>query len=220
MPGAVPVLLARPEVKSVRELKGKAIGVPGFGGLPHIIGRLTVKHFGLDPDKDVKFIVTGAGLARLASMKQGLTAATVAPPPFDHLGTKMGFVVLARAYELFSFPSSGLVTSVKKIKERPDEVKRAIKAGIKANRYIRTNRDGTIQFLMEWQKIDREIATATYESVWKVFNDDDSLPENGLRLLIEEEKKAAKVDRDIPFSEVADLSILKEAQKELGIKDK
>jgi hypothetical protein len=43
---------------------------------------------------------------------------------------------------------------------------------------------------------------------------------NSNRRLIEDTKKVAKVDREIAFSEVADLSILREAQKELGIKEK
>ena len=112
---------------------------------------------------------------------------------------------------------TGVLASDKKIKEKPDEIKRVIKAGIKANRYIRQNRDGTIQAMMEWMKIDKEMATATYDSVGKAFNEDGSLPEDGLRLLIEEARKAAKVSREIASSEVADLTILREAQKELGI---
>jgi ABC-type nitrate/sulfonate/bicarbonate transport system substrate-binding protein len=54
---------------------------------------------------------------------------------------------------------------VKKIKERPDEVKRVIKAGIKFNRYFRQNREGAIQAMMEWMKIDKETSSAPYESV-------------------------------------------------------
>ena len=81
----------------------------------------------------------------------------------------MGFVVLARAHELFSYPVSGLIASVKKIKERPDEIKRMIKAGIKANRYIRQNRDGTLRVMMEWMKIDKEMAAATYDCVVKTL---------------------------------------------------
>lgn len=181
---------------------------------------MILRHFGLDPEKDVKFVTRGDGPARLTMMQQGLTAATLGSAPIDYLGTKMGFVILAKAYELFSYPDSGLVTSVRKIKEKPDEVKRVIKAGIKANRYIRSNREGTIQFLMERQKIDREMAAATYDSVTKAFNEDGSVPEKGLRLVIEETRKAAKVNRDVSLSEVADLSILTEAQKELGIKGK
>jgi len=54
----------------------------------------------------------------------------------------------------------------------------------------------------------------------RVFNDDGALPEAGLRLIIDEAKKTAKVEREIPLNEIADLSILREAQKELGIKPK
>jgi hypothetical protein len=72
--------------------------------------------------------------------------------------------------------------------------------------------------MIEWNKTDKEMATAGYESVVKLFNDDGSVPEKGLLMVIEELKRLAKVERAIPPSEVADLSILKEAQKELGIK--
>jgi ABC-type nitrate/sulfonate/bicarbonate transport system substrate-binding protein len=151
-------------------------------------------------------------------MKQGLAAATLGTPPLDFFGKKFGFVVLTRAHELFSYPASGVLVSMKKIKDRPDEIKRVIKAGIKFNRYFRSNRDGSIQAMAEWMKIDKETATATYESVLKAFNDDGALPEDGFRLLIEEAKKQAKVGREVSQNDIADLSILREAQKELGIK--
>lgn len=218
LPGAPMALIARPEFKSVQDLKGKTIGLNTYGGALESIARLIFKHFGLDPDRDVKFLPTGTVDSRFAAVKQGLTAATLGSPPIDFLGKKLGLVVLARANELFSYPASGLVATTKKIKERPDEVKRVIIAGIKANRYIQQNRDGTIQVMAEWLKIDKEIAAATYDSVWKAFNDDASVPENGLRLGIEEAKRVGKVDREIAVSEVADLSILREAQKEIGIK--
>ena len=217
VPGAPIALIARPEFKSVQELKGKAIGLNTFGTALEVVARLIFKHFGVDADKEIKFLALGTVDARFAAMKQGLTVATLGSPPLDYLGKKLGFVVLARAHELFSYPLSGLVASVKKIKEKPDEIKRVIKAGIKANRYIRQNREGTIQVMVEWLKIDKEMAAATYESVWKAFNEDGGVPENGLRLMIDEQKKLAKVDRDVTFAEVADLSILREAQRELGI---
>ena len=218
VPGPTATLVARPEFKSIPELRGKTIGLNVFGGNLEIIARNIFKHFGMDADKDIKFLAGGPLEARLASMKQGLIAATLGGPPTDFLGKKMGFGVLARAHELFSFPVTGIITTDKKIKEKSDEVKRLIKAGLKANRYIRQNRDGTIQTWMEWMKVDKEMATATYDSVGKAFNEDGSLPDAGLRLLIEEAKKAAKITREVTASEVTDLSILKEAQKELGIK--
>ena len=72
--------------------------------------------------------------------------------------------------------------------------------------------------MLEWMKVDKETASATYESVLKAFNDDGSLPEDGFRLMIDEAKKQAKVSRDVAPGEIADLSLLREAQKELGIR--
>src|SRR6185295_14135954 len=217
LPATPIALIARPEFKSVQDLKGKTIGLNTFGGTLESLARLIAKHFGLDPDKDLKFLATGTVDSRFAAMKQGLTAATLGSPPIDFLGRKLGFIAIARANELFNFPASGLVASVKAIKEKPDQIKRVIKAGIKASRYIRQNREGTLPVMMEFLKIDKEIAAVTYDSVWKAFTEDGSLPENGLRLAIEEARRIGKVEREVPLSQVADLSILREAQRELGI---
>ncbi len=216
-PTVATILISRPEFKSVEALRGKTVGLNSYGGGLEGQARLMFKHFGFDPDKDVKFLATGGVESRLTALKQGLTSATLGSPPIDFLRKKLGFIVLARASELFSYPSSGLIVNVKKIKEKPDEIKRMLKAGIRANRYINQNRESTIQAMLEWMKIDREMAVATYDSVVKTYGDDLSVPESGLRLLIEEAKKAANLSREVSLNEVADLSLLREAQRELGI---
>jgi NitT/TauT family transport system substrate-binding protein len=215
------VLMSRPELKSAQDLKGKTMGIGAPpGSSPDVIAKLSLKHLGLNPDKDVKYVYLNSHERTYLALEQGLYAAGLIPPPFDFKGAKLGLNSLARTAEILTYPEDGLIATVKKIKEKPDEVKRVIRAGIKANRYIRTQREGTIQFLMAWQKVDRETATANYDSAVRSFNDDGSLPEAGLRLIIDEAKKTAKVEREIPLTNVADLSILREAQKELGIRAK
>lgn len=216
VPVSPTALIARPEIKSVAELKGKTIGINAYGGALEAMGRLIVRHFGIDPDKEVKFLATGPLDSRFGAMKQGLTFATLGGPPIDFLGEKLGFIVLTRAHELFSFPVSGLIASEKKLKERPHEIGRVIKAGIKANRYIRQNRDGTLPIMAQWLKIDKEMAARTYDSSVKTFNENLALPEDGLRLLIDDAKRTGKVTREVSLNDVADLSILGSAQRELG----
>ena len=216
-PRVATALIALPEFKSVRDLRGKTIGLNSLGGGLEGQTRLMLKHFGLDPEKDVKLLPTGGMESRLTAMKQGFTVATMGSPPIEFFGKKLGFVVLARASELYTYPSSGLIVNAKRIKERPDEIKRMIKAGIEANRYIAHNREATLQVMMEWMRIDREMAAATYDGIVKTYSNDLSLPEDGLRLLIDEAKKNAKLNRDVPMDQVADLSLLKEVQKEMGI---
>jgi NitT/TauT family transport system substrate-binding protein len=214
------MLQSLPEFKSVRELKGKIIGISAYGSGTELVGRLIVKHFGLDPDKDVKWVPSGAGEGRYIRMQQGLLDAVVATVPNDYLGRKMGFPIISRSEDLFTYPFSGLTVSMKKLKEKPDEVRRVIRAGIKANRYMRENRDGTIPILMATYRIDKDVATAAYDSFIKGFNLDGSMPEDGFRRLLDDTKRLMKIDRDVALSEVADLSILREAQRELGIKAK
>jgi ABC-type nitrate/sulfonate/bicarbonate transport system substrate-binding protein len=221
VPGSPIALIARPEFKSVAELRGKTISLNTLGGdALEVTARLIFKHFGIDAGKELTFIANGPLESRLASMKGGLTAATLGSPPTDFLGRNMGFIVLARAHELFNYPTSGLVASAKKIKEKPDQVKRVIEAGIEADRYIHQNREGTIQAMMEWLKIDKQMATATYDGSLNAFNNDGTVPKDGIGLVIAEVKRLAKVNREISLDEVTDLRILGEAQKELGRKSK
>ena len=217
-PGLTTTIIARPEIKTIQELKGKTIGLNSIGGGLESTVRIMLKHYGLDPDKDVKFLATGGIETRFAALKQGLTMATAGSSPADYLGKKFGYVVLARAYDLFSYPNTGLVAGVKSIKDNPDRLKRVIRAGIKANRYILQNRDGTIQVMMQWMKVDRDTATATYDGSVKSFNDDGSVSDTGLRIAIDEARKATNITREVAFSEVADFSVLREAQREMGSK--
>src|ERR1043166_8355401 len=194
--GSTQTLVARSDIKTVSELKGRTITIGTPGGSPDRHARLMIKHFGLEPEKDVKFASGGLTEGRLARLQQGLIDATVVPVPVDLQAKKLGLNVLARAYEIFNYPEGGLITTTMKIKPKPDEVKRVIRAGIKASRYIKANRDGTIQFLMEWQRIDKDIATGTYEYLAKATNDSGSLSESGFRLIIEEKGTGEGKSRD------------------------
>jgi len=72
--------------------------------------------------------------------------------------------------------------------------------------------------MMDWIRIDRDSAMATYDATWRIFSEDGSIPENGLKLVIDQGREAMKIDRAVSNSEVAELNLLREVQKELGIK--
>jgi ABC-type nitrate/sulfonate/bicarbonate transport system substrate-binding protein len=216
--GSTHALIARPEFKSARDLKGKTLGIQAYGATDQVAATMMFKHFGVDAEKEIKVVALGPAAARLSALKEGVVDVAVISPPADEEARKLGFNVLARAYELFSFPFVGLGTHTRKIKERPDEVKRTIKALIKANRFIRQNREGTIQTLADWGRTTPALAAAAYDSAFKVYNLDGSIPDEGLLAVIDQAIKETKLTRQIAMSEVADTTLLREAQKELGIK--
>ena len=216
--GSTHALVAKPEYKSGKELKGKTVGIGNFGGTDEVAGRMMLKSFGLDTEKDLKFIALGPDRARLAALKEGLVDVAVIAPPGDALGRQMGFNVLLRAYEVFSFPFIGIGANLKTIKERPDEVRKVVKAMVRANRFIREDKDGSVRILMEWGKVEREHAAASYDATWKVFSPDGNISPEGLALVIDQAKIELKLNRDVPLNEVIDLTPLREAQKELGLR--
>ncbi|HEX9442824.1 MAG TPA: ABC transporter substrate-binding protein [Candidatus Binatia bacterium] len=211
-------LIARPEYKSVKDLKGRTMGVQAYGATDHLAAAMMLRHFGLDPEKDLKTVALGPAAARLAALKEGIVDVAVISPPADAEAKKLGFSILARGYEVFNFPFVGLGTQVKKIQERPDEVKRTIKALIRANRYLRQNRDGAVQVLADWGRTEPGLAAAAYDSSYKVYNLDGSIPEDGLRAVIEQARQEGKIAREVALGDVSDIALLREAQRELGVK--
>jgi len=209
-------LIAQPEFKSINELRGRTLGVSSYGATPEVASRLIFKHFGIDPDKEIKVLALGSDAARLTALKQKVVDVIVISPPADAQMEKLGFRILARAHEFFNLPYLGLGVNTRKIRERPDEVKRVIRAGIKANRYIYENREGAVQVLMEWGRVERDFAFQSYDGLRNLFNLDGTIPEDGLRLVIEQARKSAKINREISPSEVADLALLREVQSEIG----
>ena len=151
-------LIAQPEFKTLKDLKGKTLGISSFGATPDLAARMMLKQFGIDPDKEIKILALGSDAARLTALKQRVVDLIVISPRADTQMEKQGYKIMARAYELFSFPYLGLGTHTKKIKEKPDEIRRTIKATIRANRFIRDNRDEAVRTLVGWGKVERDFA--------------------------------------------------------------
>ncbi len=163
-------------------------------------------------------LALGSDSARLTALKDGVVDAIIVAPPVDFEGKKMGFNILTRAGDILRFPYNGLGTSVKKLFEKRDEVKRVIRAVVKANGFIRRNRDGAIQVLVNWTKTKPEFAEAAYDSTVNVFSQDGTIPEDGMRVVIENFRKSMNISRQVSLSDVSDSTLLFEVQRELGIR--
>ena len=211
-------LIAQPEIKTLKDLKGKILGISSFGATPDVAARMMIKQAGIDSEKEIKVLALGSDAARMTALTQRIVDVVVMSPPADTQLEKQGYKILARAYELFSFPYLGLGTNLRKIKEKPLEIRRTIKATVRANRYIRDNRDESARTLIAWGKVDREFAYASYDALRVLFNGDGAVPEDGLKLVIDQARRNAKVTREVAPNDVADLTFLREAQTELGIR--
>src|SRR4030095_16985192 len=142
-------LISKPALKSLKTLAGRTLGRGVFGSTNDVVARMMLEHSGINPDKDVKIVAFGFDGARLEALQEGLVDAALIAAPAD-AQARRGFNVLARANDFLKFPHIGLGTSNRVIKEKPQELKKVIKAMVRANRFIRENRDESIKVLMEW----------------------------------------------------------------------
>lgn len=212
--------IARPEITAMKALKGKTVGIGVYGSSNDIIARMMLERSGIDPDKETKLVAFGSDAARFAALKEGLVEAAIIAPPADAQARKVGLNVLARANDLFKFPHIGLGTTNKKLTENPQEITRVIRAFIKANRFVRDHRQEAINVLADWGRTQKEDAIASYDSTWQVFSPDGAMPDDGMRLVLDDAQKALKATRTFAINEVADAGPLREAQRTLGIKSK
>jgi len=218
MSSSAHVFLSRPEIKTIKELSGQTIGLAGFGDATHVIARMILAKHGVDPDKEVQFIGLGSDSGRFNGLQQALVDMVVTSPPWDFEGKKLGYNILTRAYEHVNYPLAGVGVHQKTLQQNRGLVKRLIKSFVRANRFIRENREESAKILAAWGKIKLEHAYASYDSTVKIVSPDCSIPDDGLKILIDQAKRDVKVTRDVPLTEIADFTLLREVQKELGLR--
>ena len=106
------------------------------------------------------FVAGGGNEGAFDRMKQGLIHATSAPSLGITARKKTDFIVLVRAEELSTYPISGVVAHTKKIKKKPDEIKRLIKVGSNPSAICVKIAGEPIPIQMSTDRLDQEAGTA------------------------------------------------------------
>lgn len=209
------VMVARSEFKSVADLRGKKVGVNSTGGTVELLARQAIKKAGMDPDKDVNFVVISDSATRLVSVRTGIIDASVIDPAFAVAAEKEGLSILVRFKDLVDIAMTGISTSDKKIKENPDQVFRVVKATNKACRYIRDpkNKAEVVKMIMDELKLDQGVATATYDLSIDTVSEDGTARDSAIQTDIDTAKERSKITDNIPFSQVVDFQFVRKLKE-------
>jgi NitT/TauT family transport system substrate-binding protein len=88
-------LISKPELKSIKALAGRNLGIGVYGSTNDVVARMMLEHSGINPDKDIKIVAFGFDGARLAALQEGLVDAALIAPPADAQARRAGFNILA-----------------------------------------------------------------------------------------------------------------------------
>jgi len=204
------VLIARPDIKTPKDLKGKIIGVDSVAGTVDYLSRVAVRHFGFEPEKDVKIIVSGESPTRLAAIRAGSIDATPIDVAFAMKAEDEGFKRLIYLGDIIELPLSGIAVMDKKLQTQREQVKKVVRATVRGTRFMKQNRAETIQLLSDYLHITPSQAAKAYDASINSFTDDGMISDKGVNLDVQLTKERLKMTKEIPLSQLVDWSLVKE----------
>jgi NitT/TauT family transport system substrate-binding protein len=219
MDGSDHYLVTSPNIKRVEDLKGKKFGISSFGGTPHSEAVMILRKYGMNPEKDVTFLQIGGSSSRYTALDSGSIDAAMLVPPFNKLAAKRGFNEILSFNEIMSIPLGGLTVHTQRIKERPDEIVRMIKAMLKGVNYIRNNQADILSMMASrWGIKDADVREGIYRDIVGIYTRNGVASDETMKNVIQLVRDTRKSKDDLGLSDVVDWSFAKKAQAELKIR--
>jgi NitT/TauT family transport system substrate-binding protein len=158
------LFVSQKNIKAAKQLKGGALGVSNLGGSGMLATQFALRKLGLDPNKDVTFVIIGQPSDRFVALRTGRIQATLLPPPHWIIAEREGFNILTDTTEL-PFPYSTISTTRRFMGDNPDTVRKFMKSYIDAVHLLKTDRETGLRVFSKYlrQNLDREILLRTYE---------------------------------------------------------
>jgi len=139
-------LIGSGATKSIADLKGKAIGITGFGGIGEFAVVESLKRHGLVKDRDFSVLnIEAVASARVAALKAGKVHAAPVTPGQRVQAEKDGFNILMDVRDTLTEVPSNVVTATKEFtKANPDRLVRFLRAVNKGIDLIKRDKDRAI----------------------------------------------------------------------------
>ncbi len=208
-------LLTRPDITNPAELKGKKIATTGVAAIATFMLRQILTKQGLDSNKDVVYLDPGQG-NQLSALLAGAMDAAVLSGEQRYVGIDKGMK------EMFFFGNEvknswgTLATTDKLIKEQPKTVAAFIRATIKALRYVRLDREGTIAALVKFSGVSRQQATRVYDDLIGTFTRNGAVDEETQRNDLNIIRQVVSANEAVPPAKAYDFSFALEAEQQLN----
>lgn len=212
-------LFAQPEIRRVQDLRGKCVAVSNFASSTDKAARAALKTGNLEAMRDVTLIAMGDTSVRFQSLVSGAIEAAILTPPYTVMAEQKKLNNLVWLGDVLGDqPSNGLSTSVKKLKEQPDQVARFLRASLRSMFYTREHKQEALPILLkEFPGLDRNTLAGTLDFYLKAMSPDGRVSDAILQELINEQRELVNVKNEVPIGQVADFGPLQRVLRELNI---
>jgi ABC-type nitrate/sulfonate/bicarbonate transport system substrate-binding protein len=211
-------LVARPEIATISDLRGKKVGVQRIGSTDHIVSEALIEAKGLSVQA-VKVIVLGFDDAmRVEFMKKGVIDATAGQPPSPMRLQQEGYRVLAGPSDLkVGSPATGVAVTHKRLQENPEEVRRVLRSIVRGIRFIFDQRAESVDIMTRWLGQTRDTAEASYTAIVAAMSPDGSTTDGTMKFTIDSRLRLVDSAKPVSPAQATDFSIVNDIAKRLGV---
>ncbi len=141
-------LVADPAIKSAADLRGKKVAIGTAGDTQDRMITMFVERSGVS-SKEIDRIAMGADTnTRVMAIKSGAAQASTVDPGGLVFAQRQGLHSLGFLGDLFPMPFQGFVTTDKKLRENPNQIKRWMRAVIRGLMFVRDHPDESVDLGM------------------------------------------------------------------------
>ena len=213
-------LYAKSEIRDVKALKGKRVGVSGIGSGPDSLLREILRLHGLDANRDVTILSLGVMPTIYSGLQSGVVDGAMLSPPVTFKAEEAGF------RELVSFPKQDLVELQGAILVRdallqsdPSQVERFLRASYKGFLYLKENRAGSIPIVARYLQVSEAQALKAYDQVVRpAMTPDGMLSQEMQAKAVEHVLKRLDLKEAPPLGKIFDFSLARKVSGELQAK--
>jgi len=204
----------QPEIKSLKDLIGKKIGVTSRGDTQELSVRLLLRKHGIDANS-VVYIPVGFGATRLAALQAGtVDAVPLGAGDFAQLKQPKGHMLGDTEKEI-RFAYVGLAVSSRLLTRQPHLVERFLRSVIKGREYARRYREQTIPILGKYTQRKREFNEFDYDSTLPVLTAEGWVADDILKEDVAMRAELVGVPTPADYGKFFDYSIAKKIYREL-----
>ncbi len=192
-------LLAKANIKSLKDLKGKLISLGGAKDITRIFVERMLEPNGVKPGEfDMTF--AGATSARFAALQAGAVDAAILTPPYNFHAQSSGFTNLGEAVEYADMPFAGIAVNTNWAAANKGTVEKVISIYTKsiAWLYDPKNRDESVRILMKVSGLKKDDVDRSYEFLilGKYFEPTGKVSKARLGALLDALKSLGDIPKD------------------------
>lgn len=212
-------LVGRPEYPTVKDLKGKTMGIVTFGGSQHTTAKRLLALGGLNADKELTAVQIGEEAQLLQALVSNSIQVAAISAPWAQIGRdKFHMRILDTSTDKFASIQNGAAANIKTLQERPAYLKRFLRARQKANQFFMEREKEATDLLGAIWKTDQKITLESYRSSKPAFTGNGIPTEEEMKEYLALDAQILGLSQPVLLSSVFDFSLQREVNQELGVK--